>query len=681
GIPPTTCALELVMRTSVFAMLRALGLLFAGTAFAVLFVRAPHAAAFNGILSDWQDFYNPPSASGDSADCQLCHIESNGGEPFNAYGWALLLALEDPDSCDIDDPPDNLVSNVEAFLCVEVDNSDSDATGSDNLTEIEASTQPGWTEDNLNTYYWTTMAPLQNQQAPGDIGALDPSGAGGMGGSGGLGGAGGTGGVGGNCPPDSTIPPEQIGDGTILVKPGQSIQEAIDLSEGPTRIEIEPGIYEEPCNPINGLNITKSGIHLLGLSTPEERVIVKHTGDQRNGMVIVPPEVPAAAQPLFGPKVQRTDCMGCHSDMGPPFPLHPYVPKVIPLATDPWLIDIVVEGITVQGFGNNGIFTEHVDGFVLDDVESIDNLNYGIFPVLSRNGVIRDSHSTGSTLDSGLWVETSENVQVIGNLVENSVNGIEVSNSDDVLLMDNESRDNTIGAAILLLPDIYENRDSAKRIDLQNNWLHDNNKPNTARPGSILSFIPSGMGILYVGVDESEASANLVENNDFAGIAVVDYCLPFLGTPFSCSDDPTVSPEFILDQTAENNRIVDNDLVNNGNNADPESDFARYAGDLVLLTGDDHDNCFSNNDYTTSFSTLGELPPCPEEPGTGGTGGAGGAGAGGDGGSGGTGGTETNNGGGGCSVGTAAGSRSSTAWLLLLGGAWALSRRRRLRQG
>ena len=640
------------------------------------------ASANSGIRNSWETFYAPIPIPG-GANCQLCHLDPQ--EPsWNGYGWDISLAMGDM-GCDGADgsTPNGLVSLEEAFACVEGVDSDFDPGNFSNLEEIEMGAQPGWTTGPNNTIF-TQINEVPDQLPFAGLDPYDPGAAGGAGGAGGMGGQGGmggTGGAGGNCPPESTIPPEQIGDGTILVKPGQSIQEAIDLAEGPTEIKIEPGIYEEPCNPTNGLNVTKSEIHLIGLSTPEERVIVKHTGDQRNGMVIVPPEVPAAAQPLFGPKVQRTDCMGCHSDMGPPFPLHPYVPKVIPLATDPWLIDIVVEGITVQGFGNNGIFTEHVDGFVLDDVESIDNLNYGIFPVLSRNGVIRDSHSTGSTLDSGLWVETSENVQVIGNLVENSVNGIEVSNSDDVLLMDNESRDNTIGAAILLLPDIYENRDSAKRIDLQNNWLHDNNKPNTARPGSILSFIPSGMGILYVGVDESEASANLVENNDFAGIAVVDYCLPFLGTPFSCSDDPTVSPEFILDQTAENNRIVDNDLVNNGNNADPESDFARYAGDLVLLTGDDHDNCFSNNDYTTSFSTLGELPPCPEEPGTGGTGGAGGAGAGGDGGSGGTGGTETNNGGGGCSVGTAAGSRSSTAWLLLLGGAWALSRRRRLRQG
>ncbi|MBW1905309.1 MAG: right-handed parallel beta-helix repeat-containing protein [Deltaproteobacteria bacterium] len=190
------------------------------------------------------------------------------------------------------------------------------------------------------------------------------------------------------------------------------------------------------------------------------------------------------------------------------------------------------------------------------------------------------------------------------------MNGIEVSNSDDVLVIDNEMRNNTIGAAILLLPDIYDNKDSAKRIDLVNNWIRDNNKPNTARPGSILSFIPRGQGILYVGVDESVASGNLVEDNDFIGIAVVDYCLPFQGTPFDCSLDPTITPEFLADQAAEDNSVVENNLVNNGTMPDPGNPFAAFAADLTLLTLGDHNNCFQNNIFTTEFSTLGVLPPC-----------------------------------------------------------------------
>jgi parallel beta-helix repeat protein/putative cofactor-binding repeat protein len=599
------------MGTSVFAKLRTSCLLFASVALAVLFVGPTPAAAFGGILNDWENTY-PDSDSGFNADCQLCHVEANGGDPFNAYGWTLVLALE-PDGCG----PGDLDL---AFACSEEDDSDLDPTGSDNLTEIDASTQPGWTDGPFNTWYSREAPPDENNLPPAEpIGPLDPDGTGGTGGTGGGGGTaggGGTGGTGGDeCDPGhDRIPPGQFKRGTIVVKPGQSIQEALDRAQEGTRIFVHGGVYTEPCNETNGLEITKSGIHLIGQSNKNKRVIIESTNGQRNGIAIVAPEVPAAAQPL-GREVEHTDCMGCHTDMAPPFPLLDDVPTGLDTDGDPWLYDVTVESITIRGFRNNGIFTRHVDGFLFHDLESINNRNYGIFPVLSKNGAITDSFSTGSDLDSALWVETSENVLVQGNVLEKSTNGIEVSNSDDILVIDNEMRDNTIGAAILLLPDIYDDRPGAKRIHLINNWIHDNNRPNGANPGSILGFFPAGEGILFAGVDDSVISGNLIENNDFIGIAIADYCGALAQTPFACPTEP--SPEFpagfLLDQAAENNTVVGNVLVNNATDPDPgppehpPNPFAFAAGDLSLLTlptfivglpGDPtpfHGNCYEDN--------------------------------------------------------------------------------------
>jgi hypothetical protein len=105
-------------------------------------------------------------------------------------------------------------------------------------------------------------------------------------------------------------------------------------------------------------------------------------------------------------------------------------------------------------------------------------------------------------------------------------------------------------------------------------------------------------------------SGNLVENNNFVGIAVVDYCLPFQGTPFDCSLDPAITPEFLADQAAENNSVVDNVTVNNGTMPDDDNPFPFAAADLTLLTLGDHNNCFQNNIFMTEFSTIGVLPPC-----------------------------------------------------------------------
>ena len=378
------------------------------------------------------------------------------------------------------------------------------------------------------------------------------------------------------------------------VLPGHSIQQAIDQAREGGWVFVLPGVYRETASATNGLEISK-GIHLVGLSTARKRVVLENSGGQRNGIVAVP--------------AAHTECMSCHASLAPPFELLPGV-DASAMAGVPTLYGLAISGITIKDFSNNGLFTRGVDGFAIVDVHSVGNKNYGIFPVSSKNGIITRSSAVGAD-DSGIWVETSENVKVTYNLVEGNVNGFEVSNSDDILLAHNEARGNTIGMAILFLPDIFAVRPDTRRITVRGNHVHDNNKPNTAGEGAILSTVPPGTGILYVGVDDSLIARNVVENNDFIGIALVDYCLAVSGGPFDCAVDPEVTPGFVADHTAENNRVVENLVVNNGTNVDPTSPFAFAASDLGLLTTDDHGNCYADNIYATFFSTLGLLPECP----------------------------------------------------------------------
>ena len=74
----------------------------------------------------------------------------------------------------------------------------------------------------------------------------------------------------------------------IIVKPGQSIQAAIDRAAPGTTIRVKPGVYREVQNPTNGLNIPKSGIRLIGQPTEKKPVVLENAGDQRNGIVVVP---------------------------------------------------------------------------------------------------------------------------------------------------------------------------------------------------------------------------------------------------------------------------------------------------------------------------------------------------------------------------------------------------------
>lgn len=61
---------------------------------------APQAAAFGATLTDWRARYGAISSSGDSANCQLCHANSNGGAPRNGYGWNIREAKRDA-ACDL----------------------------------------------------------------------------------------------------------------------------------------------------------------------------------------------------------------------------------------------------------------------------------------------------------------------------------------------------------------------------------------------------------------------------------------------------------------------------------------------------------------------------------------------------------------------------------------------------
>jgi parallel beta-helix repeat protein len=378
-----------------------------------------------------------------------------------------------------------------------------------------------------------------------------------------------------------------------VVQPGQSIQAALDHAAPGGWVLVLPGTYRETADATNGLNVTRS-VHLVGLSTPRRKVVLENSGGQRNGIAAVP--------------AAHTSCMECHSSLAPPFPRLPGI-TADSLAGAPTIRGLRIQGITIKDFANNGLFGRNLDGFAFVDVHSVGNRNYGIFPVSSSNGLITRSSAVGAD-DSGIWVETSTNVRVTHNLVEGNVNGFEVSNSDDILIANNEIRGNTVGVASLFLPDIFHVRPTARRVTIRDNHVHDNNKPNTAREGAILSTVPPGTGILTVGADDSLISGNLVENHDFTGIAIADYCLVVQGGPFDCSVDPDVTPGFVAASEAAGNRVVDNVLMSNGLNPEP-GPFAFAAADLSLLVAGDHGNCYAGNAFSTFLSTIGVLPPCP----------------------------------------------------------------------
>lgn len=131
-------------------------LMFAGS---TLLLSAPFAHAASSYVGTWNGLY-PNSTTADNADCQTCHAAST--QNLNPYGEAICSSSAG-----------NITDRI---LDAENADSDGDPTGSNNITEIDASTQPGWTTTAVATYARGNCLPTGNtENAPAGIGELDPT--------------------------------------------------------------------------------------------------------------------------------------------------------------------------------------------------------------------------------------------------------------------------------------------------------------------------------------------------------------------------------------------------------------------------------------------------------------------------------------------------------------------------
>src|SRR5690349_14745816 len=124
----------------------------------------------------------------------------------------------------------------------------------------------------------------------------------------------------------------------LVVHAGESIQDAVNAAAPGATIVIEQGLYAQ------SVHIAKPGLHLVGKGNG---AVLVNPGGGDNGIV-------------------ATD------------------------AADGLRLD----NLTVRKFDENGVLLVRVDDFQLTRVITQDNGAYGLFPVLSSNGVI--DHCTAS---------------------------------------------------------------------------------------------------------------------------------------------------------------------------------------------------------------------------------------------------------------------------------------------
>lgn len=352
--------------------------------------------------------------------------------------------------------------------------------------------------------------------------------------------------------------------GSITVSPGESIQAAVDAASAKDTIYVLPGTYHEPALTGPAVHVTKALKLIAKISKAEReagaKAIIEAMPGQTDGVLA---EGPDASNPILG---------------------------------------FQIKGFTIQGFPNNGIFLRYVDGFKIEGNESINNLENGIWPTLSANGLVKRNVAYGSE-DSSLWVEASENVRVLNNEFYGSPTGLEVTVSNNVFMKGNDVHDNTVGVGFY-----HPNAASLPPLATMADWtfkgnhVYNNNMPNNAPPGTMSAALPAGGGVLVMGTDYGTFDKNVIQNNDFYGVAVIDYCTAVAGGDFDCTANPP-----IVDEYPDVNKFRGNTMTGNGTNPDPSHPLADYAADITYIMFDaGHYNCFAkNNEYDTREYVVG----------------------------------------------------------------------------
>lgn len=254
--------------------------------------------------------------------------------------------------------------------------------------------------------------------------------------------------------------------GTVLtVKAGESIQAAVTLAKPGDTIQVMPGTYKET------VFIDKDNIAIVG--------------------VIVDGE-----WPLMDGEHKLNDAI-LYSGNG-----------------------IRIENMKIIHFKGNAIMGQSGNNFVIRHNWIVDTGVYGIFPEFATNGLIEYNVISGIE-DAAIYVGMSDNIQVSNNEVFASVAGIEIENSRHAIVENNMVYDNAGGILTFITPGLPVK--TTFDVIIRNNFVVGNNHKNFGAPGSIVSGVPSGTGIIVMAADDVQIENNIIRDNKNAGIVIADH--------------------------------------------------------------------------------------------------------------------------------------------------------------
>lgn len=351
--------------------------------------------------------------------------------------------------------------------------------------------------------------------------------------------------------------PTGAGARTWEVPPGGSIQAAVDAAAPGDVIRVADGVFTAPVGAEAVVRISTSGLSLIG----------------GRGSVIDADGAPVGIQ--VGPEA-AVDAAGCPG---------------------PAVQGFSLRGFRVQGAGRAGVRLFAVDDFRLIDGLWLDNGDEGASITCSTNGMVRGNSGSGHA-GAALALRDGVSVQVNGNAFSGNTFGIAVGNSAALGIRNNFLHGNAAGLWLGVEP--HRPQAFSGDVHVTGNWVVGNN-----RTAPVTADVPSGTGILGLGVDRLALHGNVIVGNRSAGVVL-------LGNSRAL-DDARVDP-FV-----DGARVEDNRIERNGEDADVERSVAVGAdlvfvpdvvdpasGALLLPDPDPTDNCFAgpSSDFPPGVTAL-----------------------------------------------------------------------------
>ncbi|HYN34636.1 MAG TPA: right-handed parallel beta-helix repeat-containing protein [Ilumatobacteraceae bacterium] len=265
----------------------------------------------------------------------------------------------------------------------------------------------------------------------------------------------------------------------VVVRPGESIQEAVDQAVTGSTILVRPGTYREQ------VRITTDGITLRG-----------------NHARIVPPVVTVDGT-CQEPGATAICVIGDVDETG--------------TVLDP-VRDVSVTGFTVSGFTGTGLYAYGGDGITVSRNRFVDNGGYGTFARRSTGITITDNLASRN-VSAGIYVGINPDAKLLiaGNRSTENREGLLLLDTVGGTIVDNDFSDNCVGALLASsgAPGVAPSAD----LDVIGNRVNDSNRA----CGPIGEVIPplSGAGIVLAGTSDVLVFDNTVRRSVSTGPTAV----------------------------------------------------------------------------------------------------------------------------------------------------------------